>query len=256
MIMGDLNGKTALVTGSSRGIGRGIAQRLAQDGALVAVHYGNNDTAAKETAETIRGAGGRAFIIGAELGVPGDAETLFAAFDDGLAACGAEPGLDILVNNAAISLPGHIDEVTPEEFDRTLAVNTKAPFFLIQHGLRRMRDGGRIINISSAVTTTAFPSTIAYGVSKGAVDTLTLTLAKDLGARGITVNTIAPGFVATDMNAAMRATPEAEAALASISVFNRLGRPADIADVAGFLASDDSRWITGQRFDVTGGSML
>ncbi|WP_329401127.1 SDR family oxidoreductase [Streptomyces lydicus] len=254
--MGDLNGKTALVTGSSRGIGRGIAQRLAQDGALVAVHYGNNDTAAKETAETIRGAGGRAFIIGAELGVPGDAETLFAAFDDGLAACGAEPGLDILVNNAAISLPGHIDEVTPEEFDRTLAVNTKAPFFLIQHGLRRMRDGGRIINISSAVTTTAFPSTIAYGVSKGAVDTLTLTLAKDLGARGITVNTIAPGFVATDMNAAMRATPEAEAALASISVFNRLGRPADIADVAGFLASDDSRWITGQRFDVTGGSML
>ncbi|WP_310716645.1 SDR family oxidoreductase [Streptomyces lydicus] len=254
--MGDLNGKTALVTGSSRGIGRGIAQRLAQDGALVAVHYGTNDTAAKETAETIRGAGGRAFIIGAELGVPGDAETLFAAFDEGLAACGAEPGLDILVNNAAISLPGHIDEVTPEEFDRTLAVNTKAPFFLIQHGLRRMRDGGRIINISSAVTTTAFPSTIAYGVSKGAVDTLTLTLAKDLGARGITVNTIAPGFVATDMNAAMRATPEAEAALASISVFNRLGRPADIADVAAFLASDDSRWITGQRFDVTGGSML
>ncbi|MFI0216258.1 SDR family oxidoreductase [Streptomyces lydicus] len=253
--MGDLNGKTALVTGSSRGIGRGIAQRLAQDGALVAVHYGNNDAAAKETAETIRGAGGRAFIIGAELGVPGDAETLFAAFDDGLAACGAEPGLDILVNNAAISLPGHIDEVTPEEFDRTLAVNTKAPFFLIQHGLRRMRDGGRIINISSAVTTTAFPSTIAYGVSKGAVDTLTLTLAKDLGARGITVNTIAPGFVAT-MNAAMRETPEAEAALASISVFNRLGRPADIADVAAFLASDDSRWITGQRFDVTGGSML
>ncbi|MFI0153774.1 SDR family oxidoreductase [Streptomyces lydicus] len=254
--MGDLNGKTALVTGSSRGIGRGIAQRLAQDGALVAVHYGNNDAAAKETAETIRGAGGRAFIIGAELGVPGDAETLLAAFDDGLAGCGAEPGLDILVNNAAISLPGHIDEVTPEEFDRTLAVNTKAPFFLIQHGLRRMRDGGRIINISSAVTTTAFPSTIAYGVSKGAVDTLTLTLAKDLGARGITVNTIAPGFVATDMNAAMRATPEAEAALASISVFNRLGRPADIADVAAFLASDDSRWITGQRFDVTGGSML
>ncbi|MFI1620484.1 SDR family oxidoreductase [Streptomyces lydicus] len=254
--MGDLNGKTALVTGSSRGIGRGIAQRLAQDGALVAVHYGNNDAAAKETAETIIGAGGRAFIIGAELGVPGDAETLFAAFDDGLAACGAEPGLDILVNNAAISLPGHIDEVTPEEFDRTLAVNTKAPFFLIQHGLRRMRDGGRIINISSAVTTTAFPSTIAYGVSKGAVDTLTLTLAKDLGARGITVNTIAPGFVATDMNAAMRATPEAEAALASISVFNRMGRPADIADVAAFLASDDSRWITGQRFDVTGGSML
>lgn len=254
--MGDLNGKTALVTGSSRGIGRGIAQRLAHDGALVAVHYGSNDTAAKETAEGIRNAGGRAFIIGAELGVPGDAEALLSAFDDGLAAYGAEPGLDILVNNAAISLPGHIGEVTPEDFDRTIAINTRAPFFVIQHGLRRMRDGGRIINISSAVTSTAFPSTIAYGVSKGAVDTLTLTLAKDLGARGITVNTIAPGFIETDMNAAMRATPEAHAALAAISVFNRLGRPTDVADVAAFLAADDSRWITGQRFDVTGGSML
>ncbi|MGI5261877.1 SDR family oxidoreductase [Streptomyces angustmyceticus] len=254
--MGDLNGKTALVTGSSRGIGRGIAQRLAADGALVAVHYGSNDLAAKETVESIANAGGQAFMVGAELGIPGDAEALFTGFDNGLAAHGAQPGLDILVNNAAISLPGHIDEVTPEDFDRTLAVNTKAPFFVIQHGLRRMRDGGRIINISSAVTSTAFPSTIAYGVSKGAVDTLTLTLAKDVGARGITVNTLSPGFVETDMNAAMRATPEAEATLAALSVFNRLGRPSDIADVAAFLASDASRWITGQRFDVTGGSML
>ncbi|MFF2810841.1 SDR family oxidoreductase [Streptomyces sp. NPDC058000] len=254
--MGDLNGKTALVTGSSRGIGRGIAQRLAQDGALVAVHYGSNDSAAKETVESIRDAGGRAFPIAAELGVPGDAEALFTAFDAELAAAGAEPGLDVLVNNAAISLPGHIDDVTPEEFDRTIAVNTKAPFFIIQHGLRRMRDGGRIVNVSSAVTTTAFPSTIAYGVSKGAIDTLTRTLAKDVGGRGITVNTVAPGFIETDMNAAMRATPEAHAALAAISVFNRLGRPADVADVVAFLASDDSRWITGQRIDVTGGSML
>ncbi|GAA2670231.1 SDR family oxidoreductase [Streptomyces lunalinharesii] len=254
--MGDLYGKTALVTGSSRGIGRGIAQRLAQDGALVAVHYGTNDIAAKETVESIQEAGGRAFAIAAELGVPGDAEALFAAFDAELSAAGAEPGLDVLVNNAAISLPGHIDDVTPEEFDRTIAINTRAPFFLIQHGLRRMRDGGRIVNVSSAVTTTAFPSTIAYGVSKGAIDTLTRTLAKDVGDRGITVNTVAPGFIETDMNAAMRATPEAHAALAAISVFNRLGRPADVADVVAFLASDASRWITGQRIDVTGGSML
>lgn len=254
--MGDLYGKTALVTGSSRGIGRGIAQRLAQDGAVVAVHYGSNEGAAKETVEGIRDNGGRAFLVGAELGVPGDAEALFDAFDAGLATAGAEPGLDILVNNAAISLPGHIGEVTTEEFDRTIAINTKAPFFIIQHGLRRMRDGGRIVNISSAVTSTAFPSTIAYGLSKGAIDTLTRTLAKDVGDRGITVNTVAPGFIETDMNAAMRSTPEAHAALAAISVFNRLGRPADVADVVAFLASDDSRWITGQRIDVTGGSML
>lgn len=254
--MGDLKGKTALVTGSSRGIGRAIAQRLAQDGALVAVHYGSNDTAAKATAESITGAGGRAFTIGAELGIPGDVEALFAAFDTELAVSGAEPGLDILVNNAALNFPAHIDEVTPEEFDRTIAVNTKAPLFIVQHGLRRMRDGGRIINVSSAVTSTALPSQIAYSVSKGGMDTLTLALAKELGARGITVNTIAPGWVETDVTAAQRTTPEGRAALAAYSVFNRIGRPTDIADVAAFLASDDSRWITGQRFDVTGGSML
>ncbi|MFE0381988.1 SDR family NAD(P)-dependent oxidoreductase [Streptomyces inhibens] len=254
--MGDLKGKTALVTGSSRGIGRAIAQRLAQDGALVAVHYGSNDLAAKETAEGITSAGGQAFIIGAELGIPGDAEALFAAFDAELAAYGAEPGLDILVNNAALNFPAHMDDVTPEEFDRTIAVNTKAPFFIAQHGLRRMRDGGRIINISSAVTSTALPSQIAYSVSKGGMDTLTLTLAKEVGERGITVNTIAPGWVETEVTAARRATPEGRAALAAYSVFNRIGQPADIADVAAFLASDDSRWITGQRFDVTGGSML
>ncbi len=254
--MGDLKGKTALVTGSSRGIGRAIAQRLAQDGALVAVHYGSNDTAAKETAESITGAGGRAFVIGAELGVPGDAEALFAAFDAELDACGAEPGLDILVNNAALNFPGRIDQVTPEEFDRTLAVNTKAPLFIAQHGLRRMRDGGRIINVSSAVTSTAHPSQIAYSIAKGGLDTLTLALAKELGDRGITVNTLAPGWVETDVTAVRRSTPEGRAALAAYSVFNRIGRPADIADAAAFLASDDSRWITGQRIDVTGGSML
>ncbi|MEV5481613.1 MULTISPECIES: SDR family oxidoreductase [Streptomyces] len=254
--MGDLKGKTALVTGASRGIGRAIAQRLAEDGALIAVHYGSNDAAAKETVEGITSAGGRAFMIGAELGVPGDAEALFAAFDAELAAFGAEPGLDILVNNAALNFPGRIDEVTYEEFDRTIAVNIRAPFFLVQHGLRRMRDGGRIINVSSAVTSTALPSQIAYSVSKGGVDTLTLTLAKDLGARGITVNALAPGWVETDVTAARRATPEGRAALAAYSVFNRIGRPGDIADVAAFLASDDSRWITGQRIDVTGGSML
>ncbi|MEU9123942.1 SDR family oxidoreductase [Streptomyces sp. NPDC048506] len=254
--MGDLSGKTALVTGSGRGIGRGIAQRLARDGALVAVHYNTDDAAAKETVASIEAAGGRAFAMGAELGVPGDAAALFAAFDSELAAYGAEPGLDILVNNAATRFSGRIAEATEEEFDRTIAVNVKAPFFLVQHGLRRMRDGGRIINISSAVTRTAYPSSIAYSVSKGGVDTLTLTLAKDLGDRGITVNTLAPGWVETHVTAARTATPEGRAALAACSVFNRIGQPADIADVAAFLASDDSRWITGQRIDVTGGSTL
>ncbi|MEV6655254.1 SDR family oxidoreductase [Streptomyces sp. NPDC051219] len=251
-----LEGKTALVTGASRGIGRGVAQRLAQDGALVAVHYGTRGPAAREVVERIRKDGGRAFSVGAELGVPGDVEALYTAFDAGMADEGEPPVLDILVNNAGASGSGRIDEATPEVFDRLFAINVKAPLFLIQQGLKRMRDGGRIINISSAATRIAFPESVTYAMTKGAVDTLTLAVAKEVGGRGITVNAVAPGFVETDMNARRRETPEAAAALAAYSVFGRTGQPADVADIVAFLASDDSRWITGQYIDATGGTGL
>ncbi|WP_137994514.1 SDR family oxidoreductase [Streptomyces vilmorinianum] len=254
--MAPLTDKTALVTGASRGIGRGIAERLGRDGALVAVHYGTQETAAKETVAAIRESGGRAFPVRAELGVDGDVAALYAAFDAGLEAQGAQPGLDILVNNAAASGSGPIDAVEPAVFDRLVAINVKAPLFLVQEGLKRLRDGGRVINISSAVTRHAFPESVAYAMTKGALDTMTLALAKGLGSRGITVNSVAPGFVATDMNARRRATPEARAALAAHSVFNRIGEPSDIADVVAFLASDDARWITGQYLDVSGGTGL
>lgn len=251
-----LSGKTALVTGGSRGIGRGIALRLARDGALVAVHYGSNEAAAKETVAEIEAAGGRAFAIGAELGVPGDAAALWAAFDAALAQyeSGAS-GLDILVNNAGVGLFGKIGEVTEADYDRVFAVNVKAPFFIIQQGLERLRDGGRIVNISSGVTRIAFPITTGYSPTKGALNTLTLTLAQDLGARGITVNAVAPGLVNTDMNPDLR-EPEAQAQGASLSVFNRVGEPEDIGDAVAFLASDDARWVTGQVLDATGGSFL
>lgn len=251
-----LEGKTALVTGGSRGIGRGIALRLAADGAFVAVHYGNSEAAARETVETIRSSGGQALAIRAELGVVGDAAALYAAFDAGMGEFGVPPEFDILVNNAGVSGSGRITEVTEEVFDRLVAVNVRAPLFLVQQGLKRLRDGGRIINISSAATRRAFPESIGYAMTKGAVDTLTLALARQLGERGITVNAVAPGFVETDMNARRRQTPEAAAALAAYSVFNRIGRPDDIADVVAFLASDDSRWITGQYVDATGGTIL
>ncbi|WP_430739277.1 SDR family NAD(P)-dependent oxidoreductase, partial [Streptomyces alboniger] len=136
---GRLAGKTALVTGGSRGIGRGIAERLGRDGARVGVHYGSNETAAKETVTAIEEAGGSVFMIGAELGVPGDAEALWAEFDR------HADGLDILVNNAGIGLYSRVGEVQEADYDRVFAVNTKAPFFIVQHGLDRLRDGGRII---------------------------------------------------------------------------------------------------------------
>ncbi|MFB7668125.1 SDR family oxidoreductase [Kitasatospora sp. NPDC056138] len=254
--MGALDGKTALVTGASRGIGRGIARRLAQDGALVAVHYGGNGAAADETVALIEQAGGRAFPVCAELGVPDDVDTLYARFDAALDGLGVRPGLDILVNNAGISVPAGIGEVTQENFDRLVAVNAKAPLFLVQQGLPRLRDGGRIVNVSSAATRIAFPEGVAYAMTKGALETLTLALAKELGGRGITVNVVAPGFVATDMNARRRTTPEAVAALEDYSAFKRVGQVEDVADIVTFLASDDSRWITGQRIDASGGSRL
>lgn len=255
--MGKFTGKTALVTGASRGIGRAIARRLAAEGALVAVHYGSNDAAAKETVGLITEAGGRAFAVRAPLGVPGDVATLWSGFDAGLRDVGAEPGLDILVNNAAIARSNALEAITPEEFDTIFAVNVKAPFFIVQQGLGRIRDGGRIINISSGVTRIAAPEIIAYSMTKGALNTFSLTLAKALGARQITVNSVSPGIVDTDANAAwLRANPEAWTNAAAHSVFNRVGEPADIADVVAFIAATDARWISGQNIDATGGSRL
>ncbi|GAA3945185.1 SDR family oxidoreductase [Actinomadura viridis] len=247
--MGVLDGKTALVTGGSRGIGRAIALRLARDGARVAVHYGSNAAAAGETVAAIEAGGGRAFALGTELGVPGDARALWAAFDE------RADGLDILVNNAATGLYGRIHEVTEDDFDRAFAVNAKAPFFIIKHGLERLRDGGRIINVSSGVTRIAFPTTTAYSMTKGALEVLTHTLALELGARGITVNTVSPGIVDTEMNGWL-ADPAARREAEGYSTFGRVGEPADIADVVAFAASPDARWVTGQNLDATGGSCL
>ncbi|MEU6933470.1 SDR family oxidoreductase [Streptomyces sp. 2RAF24] len=249
--MGVLKGKTALVTGGSRGIGRAVAERLARDGARVGVHYGSNEAAAKETVATIRAAGGDAFAIGQELGVPGDAEALWAAFD------AHADGLDILVNNAGIGASAPFSSIGEEEYERIFAVNTKAPFFLAQLGAERLRDGGRIVNVSTGLSHAAvMPELIAYAMSKSALDTFTRYLSKVLGPRGITVNAVAPGIVDTDINAGwLRGNEEAWAGAAAMSALGKVGEPADIADVVAFLASHDGRWVTGQWIDATGGSL-
>ncbi|MGW2252307.1 SDR family oxidoreductase [Kitasatospora sp. NPDC001660] len=254
--MGALAGKTALVTGGSRGIGRGIAERLGRDGALVAVHYGRNAEAAEEVVRTIEAAGGRAFAVGAELGVPGDAQALWEAFDRGLAEYdGGAGGLDVLVNNAGTGLFGRVHEVGEEAYDEVFAVNAKAPFFVVQQGLERLRDGGRIVNVSSGATRLAFPSAIAYAMTKGALETFTLALAEELGARGITVNSVRPGIVPTDINPWLEDPAERERA-AGYSALKRVAEVSDVADIVAFLASADSRWVTGQHIDATGGSSL
>jgi 3-oxoacyl-[acyl-carrier protein] reductase len=251
--MGNLNGKVALVTGGSRGIGRGIAERLARDGALVAVHYGSNEGAARATASAITDAGGRAFIVGAELGVPGDVDTLVAGLDAEL----GESGLDILVHNAGLNIMGRpIEALTPDEFDRMIAVNVKAPFFLTQRLLPRPRDGGRIINVSSVSTRVASAHGIGYPMTNGALDVFSHTLAKHLGPRGITVNAVGVGFTHTDMTADALADPANVARNIGLTALGRIGQVPDIADAVAFLASDDARWITGAKLDVTGGVNL
>ncbi|MFC9436016.1 SDR family oxidoreductase [Nocardia sp. NPDC057030] len=254
--MGDLNGKVALVTGGSRGIGRGIAERLARDGALVGVHYGSNEAAAKETAAAIAEAGGRAFVVGAELGVTGDVDTLVAGLMAGLREHG-ESGIDILIHNAGLNIMGRsIEELTPEEFDRMIAVNVKAPFFLTQRLLPLLRDGGRIVNISSVSTRIASAHGIGYPLTKGALDVFSHSLAKYLGPRGITVNAVGVGYTRTDMTAAVLADPANVERNIGVTALGRLGQVPDIADAVAFLVSADARWVTGTKLDVSGGVNL
>ncbi|MEV7420165.1 SDR family oxidoreductase [Streptomyces sp. NPDC089919] len=252
-----LEGKTALVTGGSRGIGRAIAERLARDGALVALTYAHDEAAARATVERIRADGGRAHALHARLGTHGDAAALWAAFDAQVPYDTPAPVVDVIVNNAGIGRSADLASLTEAGFDEVFAVNVRAPFFVVQQGLARLRDGGRIINVSSGAAHLAMPEAIAYGATKSALDNFTLNLAKQLGPRGITANSVAPGIIDTDVNAGwLRGNPAAEAHAASLAALGRVGRPEDVADVVAFLASDDARWVTGKVVDATGGSGL
>jgi NAD(P)-dependent dehydrogenase (short-subunit alcohol dehydrogenase family) len=255
-IMGRLTDKTALVTGSSRGIGRATALRLAEEGALVAVHYAANEDAARETVTLIEKSGGRAFPVRAELGVPGDVHELFLGLEQGLKERTGETALDILVNNAGATTPTGVapEEVTPEELDKLFAVNAKAPFFIVQRALGLLRDGGRIVNISSGLTRFASPEQVAYSMSKGALEQLTLHLARHLAPRGITVNTVAPGI--TNNGGPMFDIPEVVEQMAQLSAFGRVAEAGDVADVVTFLATEEARWVTGSFVDASGGTLL
>ncbi|WP_034482658.1 SDR family NAD(P)-dependent oxidoreductase [Actinomadura oligospora] len=249
---GKLDGKVALVTGGSRGIGRAVALRLAAEGAFVAVHYGSDADAAKRTVADIEKAGGSAVAIQARFGEDGAVDRLFDALVRELDG----RGLDILVNNAGIASASPAAALTPDELDRLLKVNVSAPFFVTQRATPLLNDGGRIINMGSVASRMAVSVQIGYTLTKAALESLTPTLANDLGRRGITVNTVAPGAIRTDMTAGYFAIPEAAAGLASITALGRLGEPEDVSDVVGFLAGPDARYITGQTIDVSGGTWL
>lgn len=250
--------KTALITGSSRGIGRAVALAFAKDGAaLIGVHYTANADAANATVRDIEALGVKAIGVKADLRHGKDAaDSLWAQFSEAARTEMGSPALDILVNNAGIAPALPLKETSEAVFDEVMTINYKAPFFLIQAVADHIRDNGRVINVSTGFTRIAAPTHPVYAASKGALETLTLALAPEFAARGITVNAVLPGVTETDMNAEWLASPDARAGAEALSVFSRVGQAADVADVIAFLASNDARWTTGQMIDATGGARI
>jgi 3-oxoacyl-[acyl-carrier protein] reductase len=248
--MANLTGKTALVTGASRGLGRAAALALAAAGACVLVHYGASATEAEAVVGEIRNAGGRAETVAADLSAPDGAHKL-ARQARGIVG----DRLDILVANAGVSKAASIEDTTIEDFDKLFAVNVRAPFFLTQQLLPILSKGSSVIYLSSLAAHAVVGSIPAYAASKGAIDTMVKHFAAMLGGRGIRVNAVAPGVVETDMSSFAKTDAGRDYAL-GLQALKRLAQPDDIAGVVTFLASDDARWITGDTIHVDGGSKL
>ncbi len=244
--MANLTGKVAIITGASRGIGRGIAERLGQDGATVVVNYSGSEQEAKQVVETIKSNGGEAIALQANFSQIEDIRRLFQEVSD---RCGQ---IDILVNNAGIAIGAPISEVTEAEYDKVFNLNVRGVLFALQEAARRLNDGGRIVNVSSSTTIHPEPGMAVYAASKAAIKLFTTVMAREVGDRGITVNTVMPGPTIPGMFGNM--PPEVQQQAAASSPFNRVGTPQDIADVVAFLVSEEARWLTGQDLCANGGA--
>jgi 3-oxoacyl-[acyl-carrier protein] reductase len=244
--MASLAGKVAIVTGASRGIGHAIALRLSQEGASVVVNYARGADQAKDVVSAIEAAGGKALAVQADVSKTAEIRDLFDRTQETYSQ------VDILVNNAGVILCKPVAEVTEAEFDNLFAINVKGTFFACQEAAKRMAEGGRIVNFSSSTTATMMPTYGVYVATKGAVEQLTRSLAKELGDRQITVNVISPGPTDTELFTVGK-TAEQIQRFTQMTALGRLGKVEDIADVTAFLCSEQARWITGQNIRVNGG---
>ncbi|MEU4197397.1 SDR family oxidoreductase [Kribbella sp. NPDC026611] len=238
----DLSGKNALVIGGSRGIGRAVVEDLAAAGAAVAFSYVNNKEAAATVVAELAADGRTATAYRADLGDVAEVRGLFAQAEDELGP------LDIVVANAALAIMKPLAECTEEDYDNVFGTNAKGTFFALQEAARRVRDGGRIITVSTGGTQMWFTDLSLYLGSKGAVEQFSRVLSRELGPRGVTVNVVSPGFTDTDL------LPDRDRAVAeSMSALGRVGAPQDVAAVVAYLASDAARWLTGQNLAAAGG---
>jgi 3-oxoacyl-[acyl-carrier protein] reductase len=250
MIMPTLTGKTALVTGASRGMGRSSALALAAAGAQVLVHYGRGAEQADAVVAEIRKGGGRADAVAMDLAAADGASKLARQ-----ARSIIGDRLDILVANAGVSKAATIEEATVEDFDRLFAVNVRAPYFLVQQLLPILGEGSSVILVSSLGAHTAVGTLSVYAATKGAIDTLVKYFAAALGPRGIRVNAVAPGVINTDISDLTK-TEEGRQGVLAMQALKRIGQAEDVADVVAFLASNEARWINGDTVRVDGGSKL
>ena len=243
--MAALSGKVAIVTGASNGIGRAIAERFAEDGAIVVVNHSKSPEKAQQVVIGIQAKGGKAVAFQADMSRVSEARRLVRETAKQFGR------LDILVNNAGRFMPKPLAETTEEDFDQVVALNAKGPYFAMQEAALVLKDGGRIVNISTDGTHLSFPGATAYLGSKGALEQYTRGLAQELAPRKITVNTVSPGFTETGMM-----TDQYRQIGMQMSPLKRLGTPKDIADVVAFIVSDEARWITGQNVHAGGGIVM
>ncbi|KAL1920347.1 uncharacterized protein VTP21DRAFT_1493 [Calcarisporiella thermophila] len=244
----DLSGKVAFITGSSKNMGRAFADALAKAGADVAVHHRSSNTKgeAEQTAQLVRAKGRRALIVEGELSNPKTVRAIFAKI---LETFGR---VDIVINNAGKVIKKPFIDITEEDFDSSFGVNAKAAFFVMQEAARHIKDGGRIINMGTSLLGVTTPFYSVYAGSKAPLEDFTRALAKEIGERGVTVNTVAPGPIDTDFFHGQE-TPDSVSMFTQMSVAKRLGMIEDIVPVIEFLASPRSQWVTAQTLFVNGG---
>lgn len=242
--MSSLKGKVALVTGASRGIGRAIAERLGRDGANVAITYAGNREKAEAVVETIQSNGGQALAVQSDISKVEETRDLFEQVINIFGQ------LDVVVNNVGVSVYKPTVDITESDFDRVFNTNARGTFFALQEAAKHVKDGGRIISLSSGATKQSIPTGGLYAASKAAIEQFSFALSKELGHRGVTVNLVSPGVTETD---GLIMPADALEHLIQSTPLGRLGQTADIADVVAFLSSDDARWVNGQSIQVNGG---